>query len=103
MTFDVRLHVDSDSATVELLGELDASTATHFHDTIDAVVRTGVNVLLINAEQLTYMSSAGLRSLVFARQKMGEEARIAISGATDPVARSIRLAGFDHSIELLEA
>jgi anti-anti-sigma regulatory factor len=34
---------------------------------------------------------------------MGDEVRIAVVGASEPVARTIRLAGFDHSIDLVDA
>lgn len=103
MAFDVRLKINDKVATIELKGELDASTAGDFHDTVGQAAGAGAIELVIRAEQLAYLSSAGLRSLVFARQKMGDEVRIAIVGASYPVAQTIRLAGFDHSIELVDA
>ncbi|MFC8914617.1 anti-sigma factor antagonist [Streptomyces sp. WAC05374] len=103
MTFDVRLRVNERVATIELSGELDASSAGRFHDTIDEAAAAGSIELVIRAEKLAYMSSAGLRSLVFARQKMGDDVKIAVVGATEPVAHTIRLAGFDHSIDLIDA
>ena len=48
------------------------------------------------------MASAGLRSLVFARQKMGDDVRITVAGASEPVARTIRQAGFDRSVTLVD-
>ncbi|AZM60762.1 MULTISPECIES: anti-sigma factor antagonist [unclassified Streptomyces] len=103
MSFDVRLRVDERTAVIDLSGELDAATAPRFHETIDAAATAGAIELVIHARQLSYLSSAGLRSLVFARQKMGDDVRIAVVGAPEPVARTIRLAGFDHSIHLVDA
>jgi anti-anti-sigma factor len=103
VSFDVRLRITERVAAIELKGELDASTAVQFHDTIEDAVKAGAIELVIRAEQLSYLSSAGLRSLVFARQKMGDGVRIALVGAAEPVARTIRQAGFDHSIELIDA
>ncbi|MEV7418425.1 STAS domain-containing protein [Streptomyces sp. NPDC089919] len=103
MSFDVKLRVNDKTATLVLQGELDASTATRFHDVIDEAARSGALELVIRAEQLGYLSSAGLRSLVFARQKMGDDVRIAFVGAAEPVARTIRMAGFDRSIDLVDA
>ncbi|MEV5433828.1 anti-sigma factor antagonist [Streptomyces sp. NPDC052701] len=103
MSFDVRLRVTDRIATIDLSGELDAATAGRFHDTIDEAAAAGAVELVIRAGQLSYLSSAGLRSLVFARQKMGDDVRIAVVGAPAPVARTIRLAGFDHSIHLVDA
>ncbi|GGV65091.1 anti-sigma factor antagonist [Streptomyces sp. NPDC059900] len=103
MAFDVRLRINDKVATIELKGELDASTAGEFHETVGKAAGAGAVELVIRAEQLGYLSSAGLRSLVFARQKMGDGVRIAVVGASEPVARTIRLAGFDHSIDLVDA
>jgi anti-anti-sigma factor len=103
VAFDVRLRINDKVATIEISGELDASTAGEFHDTVGRAAGAGAVELVIHAEQLGYLSSAGLRSLVVARQKMGDEVRIAVVGASEPVARTIRLAGFDHSIDLVDA
>lgn len=103
MAFHVRLRINDKVATLDVEGELDASTAGEFHDAVSRAAGAGALELVIRAEQLDYLSSAGLRSLVVARQKMGDEVRIAIVGASEPVARTIRLAGFDHSIDLVDA
>jgi anti-anti-sigma factor len=49
------------------------------------------------------MSSAGLRSLVFAHQKMPPGMEIVLIGARPEVAETIRLTGFDRSIVMQEA
>ncbi|GAA2284559.1 MULTISPECIES: STAS domain-containing protein [Streptomyces] len=103
MSFDIRLRINERIAVIELTGELDAAAAGRFHDTVDEAATAGAIELVIHAAHLSYLSSAGLRSLVFARQKMGDEVRIAVVGAPEPVARTIRLAGFDHSISLVDA
>lgn len=103
MPFDATLNLTGEVATIELKGELDASTASRFHDLIEDAAGAGALRLDIHVRLLTYLSSAGLRSLVFARQKMGDEVRISVVGATEPVSRTIRLAGFDHSIDLIDA
>ncbi|MZD04654.1 anti-sigma factor antagonist [Streptomyces sp. SID5785] len=103
MTFDVQMRINDNVATIKVTGDLDAATAGSFHDTVSRAADAGAVELVIRAEKLDYLSSAGLRSLVFARQKMGEGVRVAVVGASDPVARTIRLAGFDRSIDLVDA
>lgn len=46
------------------------------------------------------MASAGLRSLVFAQQKVADHVTIKVVGAIEPVSRTIRTAGLDRSILL---
>lgn len=91
-----------DTSIIELVGELDATTAADFHETIEKAASRGLATVEIRMTGLTYMASAGLRSLVFARQKMGEEVEIRVVGAAAPVARIIRAAGLDRSCTLID-
>ncbi|MFJ9821471.1 anti-sigma factor antagonist [Streptomyces sp. NPDC101151] len=102
MAFTVSVTTTTDTATISLSGELDAVGAPAFHDTIEKAAAAGVTHVVIRAHDLTYMASAGLRSLVFARQKMGDDVRITVAGASAPVARTIRQAGFDRSVTLAD-
>jgi anti-anti-sigma factor len=100
MTFTASLSLDGDSAAISLEGELDASTAPKFHEKVAEAVENNVARLEIYAGRLTYISSAGLRSLLYAQQKMGTGSTIALIGATGPVASVIRTAGLDRSIRM---
>ncbi len=102
MAFTVSVSTSADTATITLSGELDAAGAPAFHETIEKAAAAGVTDVVISAHDLTYMASAGLRSLVFARQKMGDDVRITVAGASAPVSRTIRQAGFDRSVTLTD-
>ncbi|MGW2255012.1 STAS domain-containing protein [Kitasatospora sp. NPDC001660] len=103
MPLTVSVSTAGQTATIDLTGELDAAGAPAFHDTIEQAAAAGVRELVIRAHRLTYMASAGLRSLVFARQKLGDDVRITVLGAIAPVARTIRQAGFDRGVTLVDA
>jgi anti-anti-sigma factor len=103
MPFDAKLRMEDRVATIRLTGELDATSAPRFNDMIiDASKRT-LDRLVLLAENLTYMSSAGLRCLVFAHQKLPRGTEIILVGARPDVAETIRLTGFDRSIVMQEA
>lgn len=103
MTFDAKMQVADGVATIHLVGELDARSAPQFNDLIIDAAGHELNELVLIADKLTYMSSAGLRCLVFAHQKMSRAVQIMLIGAQPDVAEVIRLTGFDRSIIMQEA
>jgi anti-sigma B factor antagonist len=103
MTFDAKMQVADGVATIHLAGELDTRSAPQFNDLIIDAARHELNQLVLIADKLTYMSSAGLRCLVFAHQKMPRAVQIMLIGAQPDVAEVIRLTGFDRSIIMQEA
>jgi anti-anti-sigma factor len=103
MSFQGKLHAENGVATIRLVGEVDSRSAHRLNELIIAAVQQTPARLVLLAEELTYLSSAGLRSLVFAHQKMGREAQIVLVGVRPEVAETIRLTGFDRSIVMQEA
>jgi anti-anti-sigma factor len=103
MTFDAHLLIEDEVATIRLSGELDAQSAPRFNDLIADAASHELSRLVLLAGNLTYMSSAGLRCLVFAQQKMPAGTEILMVDAQRDVAETIRLTGFDQSIVLQEA
>lgn len=103
MPFNAALTLEQDRAIIQLTGELDAAAATEFHDKVEQAIHANVRLLEFQAHDLTYMSSAGLRSLLFARQKMGDKGMITFVGASEMVAYTIRLTGLDLSIGMSDS
>lgn len=103
MSFDAKLHIEDGVATIRLAGELDATSAPRFNDLVIDAARHQLSRLVLLAENLTYMSSAGLRCLVFAHQKLPRGTEIVLVAAQPDVAETIRLTGFDRSITMEEA
>jgi anti-anti-sigma factor len=102
MSFEAKLQIADKVATIRLAGELDATSAPRFNDVIIDAAKNGLTRLVLLAHNLSYMSSAGLRCLVFAHQKLPRGSEIVLVGAQPDVAETIRLTGFDRSI-IMEA
>lgn len=92
----------SDIVVITLTGELDASVAQQLRDAVDQAAHNHARRLVLDMTNLDYMASAGLRALVFAKQKMSA-VDIYIVGAHDAVMETIEMTGFHHSVFLLDS
>ncbi len=103
MAFDVTLEMtDKGVAKITLSGELDGSVANKFKTEIENAANQKAKRLALLMENLDYMSSAGLRVLIFAKQKMGSAVDVYVIGAQESVMETITMTGLHHSIIALD-
>jgi len=102
MSFDAKLEMVDVVAKITLSGELDAATAPDFRAVVEEAVDLDARRLVLLMDELEYMASAGLRVLIFARQKMGAEGKVYIVGAQKPVYETITMTGFHHGVTMME-
>ena len=103
MPFNSSLKLAGNIATIALEGELDAAAAPAFRADVEAAANRGARRLVLMLEGLAYMSSAGLRALVFAKQKMGAGVDVYVIGAQPAVEDVLTLSGFHNSVISLPA
>jgi anti-sigma B factor antagonist len=102
MAFSATLKMEAGIAKITMSGELDASMAPMFQKEIEAAAAQKAKRLVLLMSDLEYIASAGLRALVFARQKMGPGVDIYVVGAQQQVMDTIQMTGFDRSIIALD-
>lgn len=102
MAFSVTSDQQGDIATLTLSGELDAAAAVDFRNAVDAAAGGNPTKLVLLMNDLTFMASAGLRVLVFAKQKMPSSVELFIVGAHDAVKETITMTGFHYSCTMLD-
>src|SRR5947209_16107802 len=100
MSLDTRLTIEDGVATVVLAGEADSASAPALNRVLTAATRDPLRRLVLDVTELTYLSSAGLRCLVYAHQRLGRGVRIVLVGLRDEVAETIRLTGFDGGVSM---
>lgn len=101
MPLNVTHDVTEGVARITLSGELDASTAPLFKEAIEKAATGNIARLVLLMQDLEYMSSAGLRVLIFAKQKMGA-VDIYMIGLQETVLDTLQKTGFDRSVVIQE-
>ncbi|MBL1210514.1 STAS domain-containing protein [Geminocystis sp. GBBB08] len=102
MALDISLVIDNDVAKITLVGELDGSNASDFKAKIEQAAAAEPKKVILFLEELEFMASAGLRVLVFSKQKIGAGVDIYIIGAQEMILESIEKTGLNHSFIIQE-
>jgi anti-anti-sigma factor len=100
MGFNISVERGQGEATIKLSGELDAAVAPQFKEAIEKVAEAKPQRLVLLMDGLEFMASAGLRVLIFARQKMGPGVSLYVVGSRGPVLNTLKMSGFHHSVYL---
>jgi anti-anti-sigma factor len=103
MAFTATLVVENGIAKITVAGELDASMAPVLRTEVENAAAQQARKLVLMMEDLNYISSAGLRSLIFAKQKMGPGVEIFVVGAQEQVIETLEMTGFHNSVIVLAA
>ncbi len=98
MSFTVTSTFDSGIATLSLAGRLDANTAAQFKTEIKKVAALKPQTVALMVAELEYMASAGIRMLVFTKQKMGAATDIYMVGAVAQIVHTLEMTGVDKSV-----
>lgn len=82
-------------------GRIDGANARDFESAVLAAVRECKGAFLIDCEELSYISSAGLRAmLLIAKALAKREVPFALCSLSDPVAEIFQISGFDQIISI---
>ena len=79
--------------TVTLAGRLDTTTSPQLEDEIKDEFED-IKELVFDISELEYISSAGLRVLLFAQKKMNTQGSMVIKGANEEIMEIFEVTGF---------
>jgi anti-anti-sigma factor len=94
--------VKSGVVKIILSGELDANSAGVFRSEIENASSQHPKHLALVMQDVSYMASAGVRVLVFAKQKMGSGVDIFVIAPQDSVLETLQLTGMDQALYVLD-
>lgn len=102
MEFKITSEVIDNVAKLTLTGELDSLSARAFQKEIEKVALESPTALVLDLEHLSFMSSAGLRVLIFSKQKMGVGLTIYILKPQEPIVDTLEKTGLHHSVNIVD-
>ena len=102
MAFKVSSAVTGDVVSLTLAGELDATSAPTFKTEIDKAVGQTPHSLVVQVKDLTFMASAGLRVLIYAKQKLGSRVALYMVAPQETILSTLRMTGFDKSVYIVD-
>lgn len=79
--------------SIELVGRLDTTTAPELETELKSSLE-GVKELVIDLKDLDYISSAGLRVLLFAQKTMNNQGTMKVTNAKPEIMEVFEITGF---------
>ena len=87
-----------------LVGRIDAGNAEAFQNQLESGIDAGENALILDCEQLSFISSAGLRvGLIIAKKFNKPDKKFGICALSDPVREVVAISGFNQLISIYDS
>ena len=90
-------------AKIDLGERVDTTNAGDLTECLRTLVGQDVTKVVLEAENLEYLSSAGLRAIVFAKQKIGQSLEVILVAAKEEIADVIKMTGFDSFVSIQDS
>ncbi len=103
MESKISLTTASGTATIELLGRVDAVNAPALSDELKKLVGQPVQKIVFMMKDLEYISSAGLRAIIFAKQKIGETTEVFLIAPQPTVLEVMKMSGMDSFVTIQDS
>ena len=86
---------------ISVTGRIDGLNAQEFHDNLDKEIAGSDISVVLDLENLSYISSAGLRSiLLIAKTLRDKNMKLVLCSLSDPIREIFEIAGFDRIIDV---
>ena len=85
-------------------GPIDSISASELHSTLESEIDPGEQVLVLDVEQVSFISSAGIRVFLIIARKFNELGKqFGICALSDPIRNVITTGGFDQIIAVYDS
>lgn len=98
MALTVALVANGDVAEITLVGELDGATAPLFQAELEKAAAAKPRRLVLLVKELSFMASAGIRMLIFAKQRMGQAVEVYMIAPQEPIVDTLKRTGLLNTV-----
>ncbi len=99
--FDFKVTNNAGEVDVDLIGRLDATVAPTLHEEMAKLQGSDIKKVTFNVKELEYIASAGLRVIIFAKQKLGADTQIFMKDVNEDVKQVIEMTGCDNFVTII--
>jgi len=93
-------HVTEGKETsVTLAGKLDFARAPELMETLSALKGKDISTIVFECSSLTYISSSGIRAIIYAQQKISQGVAIVMVDVCEDVAEVLEMCGLADYID----
>ena len=99
--FDFNVTENAGEVDVVLKGRLDATVAPQLHEEMAKMQGADIKKVTFDVKELEYIASAGLRVIIFTKQKLGADTQIFMKDVNDDVKQVIEMTGCDNFVTII--
>ncbi len=90
-----------DVIVVRIQGRLDAASSPQLEKQVNSIIDTGHFKIILNFEQVDYLSSAGMRLMLGVSKRLNKlEGKVIACNLNEEVMEVIKMAGFNQVLEM---
>ena|ERR1051326_2192446 len=98
---EIQTKRDGNTAVVALIGRLDTVTADDYRAAVRVLIETGITWVVVDLQDLRYISSAGMSALVLTSRWLKEKnGRFGVANLRDSVQTVIEMCGIGTLIDI---
>ena len=101
MTLAIDVSKAENHVTMTVSGEVDTKTAPELLQELTKLDLNSLGQLRLKLAEVGFMSSAGLRALVFAKQKMPHSSSLYVIGASEVIQETITKTGLAQAVVMV--
>ena len=102
MSFSATSEILKNRVKITLEGQLDSSTSPKLNEEVQKLILLNPEEFVMDLEKLNFISSAGLRIIIYVRQKLGSNARLILVKPQDQVVEVLKITGLINSLTIVD-